>query len=132
MRDERLGIFTGLTRYVQMRSLFGLQMSQFLPLRPDTTAWCRALFLLMELALLPRKRTLSMSDGCLQGVRHRRLCGGEIREWPTGAFESQIGEYYESVHRMTLCTQPRSNLRCVSVGTRITRGRLHDHLGEIA
>jgi len=104
MRDERLGIFTGLTRYVQMRSLFGLQMSQFLPLRPDTTAWCRALFLLMELALLPRKRTLSMSDGCLQGVRHRRLCGGEIREWPTGAFESQIGGYYESVHRMTLCT----------------------------
>jgi len=58
MRDEHLGIFTGLTRYVQMRSLFGLRMAQFLPLRPDTTAWCRALFLLMVLALLPRKRTL--------------------------------------------------------------------------
>jgi len=34
----------------------------------------------MELALLPRKRKLSMSDGRLQGERHRRLCGGEIRE----------------------------------------------------
>ena len=132
MRDEHLGIFTGLTRYVQMRSLFELRMSQFLPLRPDTSAWCRALFPLNGAALLPRKRTLSISDGCLQGVRHRRLCGGEMREWPTGAFESQIGEYYESVHRMTLYTQRRSNLRCVSVGTRITRGRLHDHLGEIA
>jgi hypothetical protein len=38
MRDEHLGIFTGLTRYVQMCSLFGLRMSQLPPLRPDTTA----------------------------------------------------------------------------------------------
>ena len=38
MRDQHLGIFTGLTRYVQMCSLFGLRMSQLPPLRPDTTA----------------------------------------------------------------------------------------------
>ncbi|MCU1233034.1 MAG: hypothetical protein JWP63_1001 [Candidatus Solibacter sp.] len=30
MRDERLGIFTGLTRYVQMRSFFVLLLAQLL------------------------------------------------------------------------------------------------------